>query len=306
MALRARTAAAATLIVAAALAAVSPRRAFGPGAMSPGHARLGDRCLACHLPFRSVPAARCLGCHPLATIGSARSTPERTLAARPALARVHALLDPDDCLECHSEHGGPRRAGATPRFAHERLPENERSRCAGCHIQARPDDERHRQAGEACDACHGSRSWRPASVDHARLTPRQACVACHARRRPADTLHAQVSGDCGACHATRAWTPATFAHDEHFVLDRDHNVACRTCHTTAADYKTYTCYGCHEHTPAGMQAEHAEEGVRDLDNCVRCHRSADEHAAREGGRGRDGRRGRERRDREHEEGEHER
>lgn len=53
----------------------------------------------------------------------------------------------------------------------------------------------------------------------------------------------------------------------------------------------YTCYGCHEHTPANMQAKHREEGVSEsLDNCVRCHRSASGELAgtgqREGGKGR--------------------
>lgn len=33
--------------------------------------------------------------------------------------------------------------------------------------------------------------------------------------------------------------------------------------------------GCHGHTPANMQTKHREEGVaEDLQNCVRCHRSA--------------------------------
>ncbi|MDP4302675.1 cytochrome c3 family protein [Leptothrix discophora] len=51
----------------------------------------------------------------------------------------------------------------------------------------------------------------------------------------------------------------------------DHN--CMACHTGNND-KQYTCYGCHEHTPANMQAKHLEEGVSEsLDNCVRCHRS---------------------------------
>lgn len=285
MAVRARAAAVATTLAAATLIAVSPRWAFGPGAMTAGHARLADDCLGCHAPLRGVPASRCLGCHPIEKIGAAR-------AARPEIARVHALLAADDCLECHSEHGGPHRSAATPRFTHARLPTTVRSNCTACHRARRPDDERHRQAGESCDACHRTEAWKPASVDHARLSAQQACAACHARQRPRDALHAQAGEGCGACHTTSAWRPATFAHEKFFMLDRDHSVACRTCHADPASYKAYTCYGCHAHTPAGMAAEHSEEGIRDLDNCVRCHRSADKHGGRAGGEGRGGHEGR--------------
>jgi hypothetical protein len=59
-------------------------------------------------------------------------------------------------------------------------------------------------------------------------------------------------------------------------------VECVTCHV-GNDYSRYTCYGCHEHTVQNILREHRDEGIRDLDNCVRCHRSADG----EGGEGDD-------------------
>ena len=47
-----------------------------------------------------------------------------------------------------------------------------------------------------------------------------------------------------------------------------------TCHTGSV-HRKYTCYDCHEHTPANMQAKHRDEGITEnLQNCVRCHRSA--------------------------------
>jgi hypothetical protein len=91
-----------------------------------------------------------------------------------------------------------------------------------------------------------------------------------------DALHKQITGNCGQCHTQKKWTPATFEHDKYFVLDRDHNASCVTCHVRN-DYSRYTCYGCHEHTPANIRREHVEEGIRDFDNCVECHRSADEN-----------------------------
>lgn len=61
---------------------------------------------------------------------------------------------------------------------------------------------------------------------------------------------------------------------------------CVTCHKGGV-YSTYTCYGCHEHTPAKIRAEHEEEGIRDFENCVECHRDPGvdpERSARSGGK----------------------
>lgn len=65
-------------------------------------------------------------------------------------------------------------------------------------------------------------------------------------------------------------------------LDRDHNVDCVTCHV-GNDYSRYTCYGCHAHTVQNILREHRDEGIRDLDNCVLCHRSADGEGGEGGG-----------------------
>ena len=106
------------------------------------------------------------------------------------------------------------------------------------------------------------------------------CESCH--KPPGDSLHRPIKGNCAQCHSTQAWEPATFEHDKLFVLDRDHNAPCETCHKNPADYRQYTCYGCHEHTIANVRQEHEEEGIRNFDNCVKCHRSADEEPRGEG------------------------
>jgi len=105
----------------------------------------------------------------------------------------------------------------------------------------------------------------------------------HEANRPADDLHRRAEGMCGACHATTAWIRATFQHDDYFVLDRNHQTRCRTCHIQPANYREYTCYGCHAHTPTGTAAQHREEGISNLRDCVRCHRSAAEHEGGERG-----------------------
>ncbi|MBI4984896.1 MAG: class III cytochrome C family protein [Rhodocyclales bacterium] len=144
-----------------------------------------------------------------------------------------------------------------------------------------------------CVACHsdhaGVKRYRAQGrFDHALLqkATREQCQGCH--QSPTDALHRQISGNCNQCHGQDKWTPATFDHDKYFELDRDHNARCATCHLRN-DYSRYTCFGCHEHSPASIRREHVEEGIRDFDNCVECHRNADEHDIR-GGYGERGRR----------------
>lgn len=131
-----------------------------------------------------------------------------------------------------------------------------------------------------CVACHsdhaGVKRFRPTGhFDHLLLdkATRAECQTCH--RAPRDSLHREIAGNCSQCHSQEQWTPATFDHDQHFELDREHNDRCVTCHVRD-DYSRYTCFGCHEHTPENIRREHIEEGIRDFDDCVECHRNADE------------------------------
>lgn len=139
-----------------------------------------------------------------------------------------------------------------------------------------------------CLACHsdhaGVKRYRiEGRFKHALLQSdaRQQCQSCHTS--PADALHRQITENCSQCHSQEKWVPATFDHDTYFVLDRDHNAKCATCHVRN-DFSSYTCYGCHEHTPEKIRREHIEEGIRDFKNCVECHRSADEDDIRMPGR----------------------
>ena len=135
-----------------------------------------------------------------------------------------------------------------------------------------------------CVACHsdhaGVKRFRPQGhFNHALLNAatREQCQDCH--KSPTDSLHQQISGNCKQCHSQEKWKPATFDHGKFFELDRDHKTECVTCHVRN-DYSRYTCYGCHEHTPAKIRREHVEEGIRNFENCVECHRNANEHDIR--------------------------
>lgn len=203
----------------------------------------------------------------------------RVMVSPGPLIDAHAHLA-DDCFACHAPFLG---AAAT--------------RCTECHALAdigirrttgEPLPDRGLRSSfhqflieEDCKACHldhlGTRKVvsRAVVFDHGLLMPtkRGRCSDCH--RAPDDDLHRSVQPACAACHTVTAWRPATFDHDRYFVLDADHDVDCRTCHA-AGKFKRYTCYGCHAHEPAATRRDHLEEGLRDIENCVECHRSADE------------------------------
>ena len=141
-----------------------------------------------------------------------------------------------------------------------------------------------------CIACHSDHP-RPMLVErrhrtfsHAllRAEVRDDCGSCHTA--PGNTLHANVTGTCGQCHQAERWKPATFDHGKHFALDHPHDATCTTCHVDA-EFSRYTCYGCHEHTAANVRSQHLEEGIRNTENCVECHRSANEEPGAKGPRG---------------------
>lgn len=149
-------------------------------------------------------------------------------------------------------------------------------------------------ATQDCVACHSDhqgpkltgQSRRPFSHALLRTSSSDRCESCHVA--PKNGIHTAAAGTCVQCHKQDRWKPATFDHAKLFLLDRDHNATCATCHINN-DYKKYTCYGCHEHTPANVARKHIKEGIQDFENCVKCHRSAEDEPGegRKGGRERD-------------------
>jgi hypothetical protein len=210
----------------------------------------------------------------------------------------HLMISPGPLIEAH-------RAQTTDCFAcHAAFRGSSAQKCIACHKVADighlttkglpiTDQKIHvpfhqKLIEHDCIACHSDhrglqtyRAQRQFSHALLDLATRDRCESCHLK--PTDSLHGKISGNCLQCHRQDKWRPATFAHDEYFLLDRDHDTECITCHT-GNEFRRYTCYGCHEHSPANIRAEHSEEGIRDLDNCVECHRSAEGEEGRGGDR----------------------
>lgn len=194
------------------------------------------------------------------------------------LRPAHAALQ-QDCFACHQPF-----RGASP------------DRCVRCHVVAEIGRRTTKGAvipgsrippfheallEQDCMACHTDHP-RPRltrnlalTFDHALLKPdlRGRCATCHSP--PTDNLHRGADLACGQCHSSQAWKPAMFEHSRYFSLASPHDAPCATCHV-GGNFRTYTCYGCHEHQKARTEAEHLEEGIRNIENCVRCHRSADD------------------------------
>jgi hypothetical protein len=188
-----------------------------------------------------------------------------------------------DCFACHTPFIGSRPAKC---IACHKIDEIGLKTTRGVPIAAEKKNVAFHQKllEENCVACHsdhkGVKAFRPISqFSHRLLEPtlQQQCDSCH--RNPGDALHLKIKGSCAQCHSEEAWKPATFEHDDYFRFDRHHDTQCETCHVDS-DYASYTCYGCHEHSRSKIREEHFEEGIRDYENCVECHRSGDEDEAK--------------------------
>jgi len=200
-----------------------------------------------------------------------------------AVIPAHARIA-DDCFACHAPLRG---ASAERCVACHKLADIGIRTTAGVSIRRSKSTVAFHQslAQQDCMACHSDHAG-PRLVGHAHkpfahsfLKPQvqRQCESCHAI--PQATFHQSLKKDCARCHTVTGWTPTTFNHDRFFRLSGDHDAPCATCHVES-NFTRYTCFGCHEHRRAAVLAEHAQEGIRNIENCVRCHRSSDE---REGG-----------------------
>jgi hypothetical protein len=187
-----------------------------------------------------------------------------------------------DCFACHTPFLGSRpskciachKVNDIGKITTKGLPIAREEKNVAFHQQLIEDD---------CMACHsdhkGVQVFRPiGQFSNKLIKPKliEECHSCHTS--PGDALHQKITGNCSGCHSMDHWTSATFDHDKYFRFDRHHTTECETCHINNR-YDKYTCYGCHEHSRSKIREEHMEEGIRDYEVCVECHRSGDEHEA---------------------------
>ena len=245
-------------------------------------ASLQKNCTACHKNQKPTDAlhryatGNCGECHSIKKWKPATFDHNRLAAAdKKQCINCHKADQPNNHLHrdatvaCSACHSTSKWKPAT--FNHKQFAGGKQ--CITCHKADKPNDQLHLDATVACSACHSTSKWKPATFNHKQFAGGKQCITCHKADKPNDQLHRDATAACSACHSTSKWKPATFNHDRYFRLDRDHQASCKTCHTNPGNYKQYTCYNCHEHTPSNMAEVHREEGISNYQNCVRCHRS---------------------------------
>lgn len=255
-----------------------PDTMLNPGILAEGHQSLNHNCFSCHQPFGGIDNNKCISCHELTEIGK-DSLSNQIIGKEKIL--FHQNLSTTACTACHTDHAGMNANLTLSTFKHEILAENTRNNCVNCH--QKPEDNLHAQISASCNSCHNTSDWKNTTdFNHNMLeaSVKNNCTSCH--KTPADAFHKSLKDNCIKCHSTEEWVPSSFDHSAYFLLDEDHNAKCSTCHLNN-NYSAYTCYGCHEHTPANILAEHNEEGIYKINNCVACHKSASEGEGGEDG-----------------------
>ena len=271
-----------TIIIGLSVIIIFPYYSINPGVLVKGHSNLRNNCFACHSIGNGAPREKCIACHNLTNIGIVDVAGLTLPNPISKTYLLHKSIKDIRCFDCHTEHNGLSRENATLKFTHSVLPKQMLNTCADCHIDKKPDNKIHSYVSSDCSNCHTVEKWKRAEFNHQLLGANQNdCRSCHTNKIPDDGLHKGLGTtiQCIHCHNTNAWKPSTFEHTKYFRFDNNHPSDCTKCHNTKDNYKSYSCYNCHEHQPSRISEKHLEEGIRGFNNCVKCHRSGDEEEA---------------------------
>lgn len=228
-------------------------------------AKTSQDCFACHAAQDNHSGSfgqNCAACH--APTGWKPAQFEHSATNFPLIGE-HLKVE---CAECHQNN------------TYKGTPQD----CYSCHSL---DDDHNGEFGRDCAGCHTPEDWENAQFDHSKsafpLTGKHintACAECHKNGQYKGTSNACAdchidpaihqglfTNLCETCHSTSGWLPANYNLSHTFPLDHPNVTSCRDCHTTTLS--EYTCYTCHEKTE--MASKHTEEGIRDIQDCVKCH-----------------------------------
>ena len=205
-----------------------PHTMLSPGELSQSHQDLSNDCFSCHTPFSGIENNKCIACHKLSEIGNDSLGMTDTLTGMTKIL-FHQSLSSQSCTACHTDHKGVSPEAPLGGFKHTLLSETVINNCVNCH--QKPTDKLHDKLTSTCKSCHNTEGWKfSVKFNHDMLVvaDKNNCASCH--QRPDDSFHMSLKDNCNKCHSTDKWTPSSFDHAAYFMLDRDHNVSCNTCH----------------------------------------------------------------------------
>ena len=167
---------------------VAVQRTVRPGALSPKHAYLADRCESCHAPTVGVTVAKCTACH---------ATSERLLGRQPTA--FHASVG--ECAACHIEHQG---TSVRPLVMdHVQL----------ARLGARTLERASGTDADSAATLASLKTWlkvqRPSQLDERSTREALSCATCHDRKDP---HFKRFGGDCAQCHALDTWRVPAYQH----------------------------------------------------------------------------------------------
>ena len=254
-----------------------------PGELSTAHAKLEEKCEACHKPFsKEAQDGLCLDCH------------KEVAADRSGKSGFHGkstLSLNQSCNACHSDHLGRdadivgldhlvfdhKLTNYPLDGAHKVIPcdschaAGKKMRaasvdCFSCHKASEPHQGR---LGKTCESCHTADGWRrlkPYEHDKSKFKLVDAhtkigCMTCHVGEvyadlqstcwdchKLSDVHDTQLGKACEDCHSQTAWKPAKFDHDKtRFRLtDKHAGAKCQDCHKPNQPLSISTeCKSCH-------------------------------------------------------------
>ena len=207
--------------------------AVRPGALSPKHAYLADRCTSCHEPTVGVTVVNCTVCH---------ATAERLLGRQPT--EFHASIS--ECAACHIEH---QRMGVRPLVMdHVEL----------AHIGARTLELASSSDADSAATLKSLDTWlrvrSPGQFDATSARESLNCAGCHDRRDP----HFKHFGsDCAQCHTFETWKVSGYKHPS------SKSKECVQCHQAPPSHAM-------GHFSMISQKIAGKEHAR-VDQCFECH-----------------------------------
>jgi hypothetical protein len=217
-----------------------------PGALSSGHAYLGDRCASCHTTTVGVTVAKCTACH---------ANDERLLGRQPTA--FHASIG--ECAACHVEHQGTATNIRPVSMDHVELAR------IGARTLVRASRTDSASAATLTSLETGLRIKVPSQLDVRSAGEALNCVGCHATK---DRHVGLLGKDCAQCHTTIKWTIAEFQHPS------PRSTSCAQCHQAPPSH-----YMMHFDMVSKKVARQEDAQVSEccgsaqVNQCYRCHQT---------------------------------